>query len=70
LHKSNLNFIAVFADKSVTATETRYSKSQQTTEAEVGHFLYFHCKLFNKQYVKVYQHFNGLVCDILDFFLE
>ena len=22
-----------------------YRKSQQTTEAEVGHFLYFHCKL-------------------------
>ena len=32
--------VAIFADKSLLATE-KHSKSQQSTEAEVGHFLYF-----------------------------
>jgi hypothetical protein len=46
--KRKLSFIAVFANKLVIATEKteqlNYSTSQQTTEDEVGHFLYFHCK--------------------------
>ena len=33
---------------SLQKNRTNYSKSQQTTEAEVGrHFLYFHCKVYN-----------------------
>ena len=39
--------VAIFADKSFLATEKQnkvlYSKSQHSTEAEVGHFSYFDC---------------------------
>ena len=45
--------VAIFADKSPLANEqnkvqnrTKYKKSQHSTEAEVGHFLYFDCKTF------------------------
>ena len=40
--------IAIFADKTLHATKktrTKYSKSQHSTEAEVGHFLYFDCNV-------------------------
>ena len=30
---------------------TNYSKSQQATEAEAGHFLYFDCNLMNTQLI-------------------
>ena len=39
----NAYFIA-FNRYLIKKSTTKYSKSQQTTEAEAGHFLYFDCK--------------------------
>ena len=39
----NIYFIA-FNRYLIRKNTTNYSKSQQTTEAEAGHFLYFDCK--------------------------
>ena len=45
----NIYFI-VFNRYPIRKNTTKYSKSQQTTEVEEGHFLYFDCK-----WSKVYQ---------------
>ena len=43
----NIYFIA-FNRYLIRKNTTNYSKSQQTTEAEAGHFLYFDCKRSNR----------------------
>ena len=42
----NIYFIA-FNRYLIRKNTTNYSKSQQTTESEAGHFLYFDCKLLD-----------------------
>ena len=43
INGANAYFIA-FNRYLIRKNTTNYSKSQQTTEAEAGHFLYFDCK--------------------------
>ena len=53
---ANTYFIA-FNRYLIQKNTTKYSKSQQTTEAEAGHFLYFDCKTPNFSCAK--QNANG-----------